>query len=213
MNGKARTRRTISRNLAGSLALAVLLGASPAGARGDDEVRRYVDEEGVVHLSVQGGTNASSAARQRPAASRGGSGGETDEVRRLRISPLVTEAASYYGLPEALVLAVIRVESNFHPLAVSRAGALGLMQLMPGTARAMYVKDPFDPRDNIFGGCRYLRLLINRFDGDLVLVLAAYNAGENAVLKRDGVPYSETAGYVRLVLRHYDRYRRQELQP
>lgn len=184
-----------------------LLPASPLRA---DDVERYVDEDGVVHLSIDG----SASTRRGPgkaAARKEGALGETRSVREERVAGIIAEAASYYGLPVALVRAVIRVESNYFPRAVSPAGALGLMQLMPATAQAMFVRDPFDPRENIFGGCRFLRMLLNRFDGDLVLTLAAYNAGEGAVLRRQGVPYSETAGYVRAVLQHFDRYRRQEL--
>jgi len=91
---------------------------------------------------------------------------------------------------------------------VSRAGAMGLMQLMPLTARSMGVFDPFDPRQNILAGARYLRILANRFKGDLVLTVAAYNAGEGAVDKYEGIPpYKETQRYVRRVLKHYYAYR------
>jgi len=88
--------------------------------------------------------------------------------------------------------------------AVSGVGAQGLMQLMPGTARRMAVRDSFDPRQNILGGTRYLRWLANMFNGDLVLTIAAYNAGEAAVVRYNGIPpYAETQGYVQRVLRHY----------
>lgn len=200
-------------------ALSILLLAAAAcslaaqDARADDVVR-YVDDEGVVHLSVSGARGpAAGAPRAQPGGSKGGAPGRSLAARRTRLDPLIAEAARYYQIPTALVLGVIRVESAFHTRAVSRVGAIGLMQLMPRTARAMHVRDPFDPRDNVFGGCRYLRLLLNRFDGDLVLTLAAYNAGEGAVMRKQGVPYAQTEGYVRSVLRHYDRYRRQERHP
>lgn len=102
----------------------------------------------------------------------------------------------------------MQVESNFNPHVVSHAGAIGLMQLMPRTASSMGVRDPFDPRQNILGGARYLRILANRFRGNLVLTVAAYNAGEGAVLRYRGVPpYAETRRYVRRVLEHYYRFR------
>lgn len=128
-------------------------------------------------------------------------------ARRSEYAPHVTEAARRYSLPEALVLAVIDVESAWNPVAVSRAGAMGLMQLMPGTARAMRVRDAFDPRQNILGGVRYLRLLANRYDGDIVLTLSAYNAGEGTVEREGGVPYEATKGYVEAVLERYRHYR------
>ncbi len=176
-----------------------------------DEVVRYVDDEGVVHLSVSGAPGRPAARRSAGRSARSGPASRRPlTARRARLMALITEAAQYYQIPVALVMGVIRVESAFHTRAVSRVGAMGLMQLMPRTARAMHVRDPFDPRDNVFGGCRYLRLLLNRFDGDLVLTLAAYNAGEGAVMRKQGVPYAQTEGYVRSVLRHYDRYRREE---
>jgi len=99
---------------------------------------------------------------------------------------------------------VIKVESDYNPEVVSHAGASGLMQLMPATAARMGVTDVFDPRQSILGGARYLRVLANHFNGDLVLTIAAYNAGEGAVIRYRGIPpYEETQRYVRRVLRHY----------
>ena len=125
-----------------------------------------------------------------------------------RYEGLIAEAARLYQLPHSFILAVMRVESGFNPTVVSRAGAMGLMQLMPKTARSMGVSDPFDERQNILGGARYLRILANRFKGDLILTVAAYNAGEAAVEKYNGIPpYRETQRYVRRVLKHYYAYR------
>jgi len=99
------------------------------------------------------------------------------------------------------------VESNYNPRVVSRVGAMGLMQLMPQTARSMGVSDPFNPQQNILGGARYLRVLANHFQGNLILTIAAYNAGEGAVMRYGGIPpYTETRRYVRRVLHHYQRY-------
>jgi hypothetical protein len=112
----------------------------------------------------------------------------------------IAEAAGLHGVDIGLVRAVIQTESQFDDRAVSSVGAQGLMQLMPATARRFGVLDAFDPRQNILGGVRYLRLLLDMFRGDVVLATAAYNAGENAVLRYRGVPpYRETIGYVRKI--------------
>jgi soluble lytic murein transglycosylase-like protein len=116
----------------------------------------------------------------------------------------VQRAASYYQLPAALIWAVIKVESNFRDQAVSRAGARGLMQLMPRTAQAIGLRDPLDPEQNILGGAYYLRHLANRFNGDIYYTLAAYNAGPGTVRRYGGIPpYPETQSYIRKVLTYY----------
>jgi soluble lytic murein transglycosylase-like protein len=121
------------------------------------------------------------------------------------LASVIREAAQRTGLPEALIDGVIRTESGYRPRAVSRAGARGLMQLMPATARSLGVHDPFDPRQNVLGGSRYLRRMYDRF-GSVRLALAAYNAGPGAVLRHRGVPpYDETRRYVSTVLRRYQR--------
>jgi len=133
-----------------------------------------------------------------------------DPQRYQRYDAFILEAARLYQLPIPFIRAVIKVESDFNPYVVSHAGAMGLMQLMPRTAAGMGVRDPFDPRQNILGGTRYLRILANKFDGDLVLTVAAYNAGEGAVMRYHGVPpYRETRRYVRRVLTFFYGGRRQ----
>lgn len=120
---------------------------------------------------------------------------------RASIQGSIEAAASKYNLPSKLIASVIRAESNFRADAVSPAGAQGLMQLMPATARELGVTDPFDVQQNIDGGARYLRQMLDRFGGDLEVALAAYNAGPGTVQKYDGeVPYRETRNYVRRVL-------------
>ncbi|MDX9723336.1 MAG: lytic transglycosylase domain-containing protein, partial [Myxococcota bacterium] len=119
---------------------------------------------------------------------------------------LIREAAQTNELPFEFIKAVIKVESNFNPNAVSRVGAMGLMQLMPGTAEEMGVEDAFDPRQNIFGGSKYLRLMTNRYDGDINLVLSSYNAGPGNVDKVDGIPFEETRAYVQAVYSWYQHY-------
>jgi len=125
-----------------------------------------------------------------------------------RYGKFIRDAAERYGLDPELIKAVIKVESSFNPFAVSEKGAMGLMQLMPGTAREMNVGAPFEAEENIMGGSRYLRKLLNLFDGDLRLGLAAYNAGPNRVLENRAIPkISETEQYVEKVMREYGRTR------
>lgn len=131
-----------------------------------------------------------------------------DPQRYVRYEPFIREASRLYQLPQAFIRAVIKVESDFNPNVVSRVGAMGMMQLMPRTAASMGVRSPFDPRQNILGGSRYLRVLANKFNGDLVLTVASYNAGEGAVIRYRGVPpYDETRRYVRRVLTFYYAFR------
>lgn len=120
---------------------------------------------------------------------------------------LVSAAASANHLPEALLHAVIKSESNYNPGATSPKGAGGLMQLMPDTARELGVKDVYDPKANIQGGAKYLKRLMTLFDNDIALAVAAYNAGPDAVLSRGRVipPFAETQRYVPSVLRQYRR--------
>lgn len=115
----------------------------------------------------------------------------------------IAAAATRFKLPPHLIRAVMMVESGGNPLAVSHKGALGVMQMLPATAQAMGVDDPHDVAQSIMGGARFLRVLANRFDGDLVKVLSAYHAGSTRVLGRDATPFAATDDYVRKVLKLY----------
>jgi hypothetical protein len=122
----------------------------------------------------------------------------------------IDRAAGLYNIPAELIRAVIAVESDGNAAALSHKGAVGLMQLMPETAGRMFVEDPVDPAQNIQGGTRYLRTLANEFRGDMLLVLAAYNAGPEAVRKHKGVPpFDETRAYVRRVMMKFTEYKLQ----
>lgn len=161
------------------------------------DIYRYVDENGVVHFTNTP-TNARFALYLKDR-SQGSSSDLSDIIRRY---------SSHFRLDEALVKAVIKVESDYNPRAVSRKGALGLMQLLPSTARLLKVMDPMNPDDNVRGGSRYLREMLDQFGGNLELALAAYNAGPNAVRRHGGIPpYDETRDYVTRVKKYMRFYR------
>lgn len=183
-----------------------LVGAAPfllpAAARAD--IYQSVDADGVIVFTSKPRPGSKKVAIDNPASLPK----DRSPERLTRYDLFIREAASLYQIPEELVRAVILVESNYDPRAVSHAGAVGLMQLMPTTAATMLVEDIYDPRQNILGGTRYLRILANMFNGDIMLTVAGYNAGENAVLRYGGIPpYPETQGYVTRVIENYQRYR------
>ncbi|HWI40067.1 MAG TPA: lytic transglycosylase domain-containing protein [Verrucomicrobiae bacterium] len=178
-----------------SLAVA---GASSAAA----DIYRFEDEEGVLHFT-DAPTHKGFKVFMR----------DIQKDRKLRTSfrlaagnpaayePLINSTASEFGVDRSLVKAVIMAESGYNPNAVSRVGAQGLMQLMPKTAQQLKVSNSFDPSDNIRGGVRYLRFLLDTFKGDESLALAAYNAGLSRVAQYGGVPpFRETREYVSKVL-------------
>lgn len=185
----------------GALLACLLLGgpstsllARPAAA---GSLYQFVDENGVLHFS-----NVPVDRRFVPLKTR--SAKRTPRVRRY--DSLILDTAQEHRVPPALVKAVIAAESHFNSQAVSPKGAQGLMQLMPATARGLGVRDPLEARDNVRGGARYLRRLIDRY-GDLSRALAAYNAGPTAVDRYGGIPpYPETRQYVDRVLTYYRRY-------
>lgn len=205
MHAKAKARFAILRPtvLQGCLLAALLL---PAAAPAD--LYKYQDGSGHIYITDRamgpgyrllkrykgmGGSSGSAAALKRYRANR------------ARYSPTVDGAAERLSLEPELLHAVVRAESAYDPDAVSSAGAVGLMQLMPETARRYGVSDRRDPDANVLAGASYLRDLIAEFEQDLELALAAYNAGENAVRSYGNriPPYPETQGYVRKVLRYY----------
>jgi soluble lytic murein transglycosylase-like protein len=130
----------------------------------------------------------------------------TETEAEMTIDEHIKEVADRHGVRADLVAAVIEAESEFNPRAVSRRGARGLMQLMPKTAATLGVDDPFDPKANIEAGVKHLRAMMDRFDNNIPLALAAYNAGEVAVIKHRGIPpYRETRAYVKRILKRLDR--------
>lgn len=216
-----------------AVALPMLLAASARGVRAE-EMYRYVDARGVVHLTnvpvdtrfqkyaigSAGGTGKGVLILARRESSRIHIPGMSQKVAmhlgtqrpggRMRspnaFDQLISRVAARHGLPAAMVKAVVKAESNFQPYARSNKGAQGLMQLMPATAQDMGVDDPFEAEDNVQGGSRYLRAMYERF-GDWEHALAAYNAGPGAVERFGGIPpYAETRQYVERVLHYYRRY-------
>ncbi len=188
-----------------SLALAWLA----CSATGSAQIERSVGADGVIEFSNRGRARGAKA-KPRARAARPVMPHQNASATRSRFDEHIREAARLYHIPEALIRAVIKVESNFDPRAVSHANAHGLMQLIPPTAERMMVTDIFDPRQNILGGTRYLRVLANTFNGNLQLTIAGYNAGEGAVARYGGIPpYAETQAYVVKVLRYYQEYREQ----
>ncbi len=130
-----------------------------------------------------------------------------------QIEQLVNTNAASQGVDPALIKAIIANESGFNANATSNVGAQGLMQLMPGTANGLGVTNAYDPAQNVWGGTKYIKGLLDRFNGDTRLAIAAYNAGPGAVEKYDGVPpYAETQNYVQNVLASYEKYRSQGQQ-
>lgn len=188
------------------------------------DIYQFVDENGTVHFTnvqrpgavriarearsgpatvgdsaPQGGWERARAEARAAVASAAGGGTTGGSIRSI-----VEEKASRYRLDPQLLMEVIRAESDFNPYAVSPKGARGLMQLMPGTASRLGVRDSFDPEQNIDGGTRYLRYLLEYFNGSVPLALAAYNAGENAVTRWQNIPpYKETQLYVKKIMKNY----------
>lgn len=209
-------------NAVSTISFAVMLFALSAAAHAD--IWGFVDQHGVAHISdrqvderyylfkkeVPAPSPLQAAAASPEADSLvAAHAGRINLARRTQLAPLVSAVAKEHGLDAALLHAVIAVESDYNTHARSPKGALGLMQLMPETARRYAVKDIWDPRDNLRGGARYLRDLIALFRDNLSLALAAYNAGEAAVVEAGNriPPYPETRSYVPKVLAHYARYR------
>lgn len=161
------------------------------------DIYRHVDENGVVHF-----TNVPTRGDYDFYAEESHGDGTQDVVK------LVRHYSRKFDLEEALVHAVIKVESDYQPQVVSTKGAVGLMQLIPETARDMMVNNPLDIEQNIRGGCRYLRLMLNRFEDNLDLALAAYNAGPTTVTRYKGIPpYDETRNYVKRVKHYLSKFR------
>ncbi len=177
----------------------------------DADIYKYVDKHGRVHLTDR---PSHGGYKRLVKTWKGWQEARVDyrsvSKNRKRYEPTIATAAKAHRLPPALLHAVITAESAYDPDAISTAGAVGLMQLMPGTAQRYGVSNRRDPIANVSGGTRYLSDLLAMFDNNLVLALAAYNAGENAVINNGHKipPYKETQTYVRRVLKYYNDYKK-----
>lgn len=182
-----------------SLFLSVVLLATQAKA----DIFVHKDSQGVLHF-----TNVPNHAGYRTVIREWGNGSRISQLAPGRLEEIIRSAADRYGIDPNFVRAVIKAESDFNTQARSSKGAQGLMQLMPDTARLHNVSNVYNPDENIDGGVRHLRLLLDRYQGDLRLTLAGYNAGVQAVEKYGGVPpYPETREYIQRVLDYHQRYR------
>ena len=164
------------------------------------DIYMFIDSQGVLHF-----TNAPTSSqyrlyiKERP---------KPAEVTK-KYDDIIQEASNTFGLSFSLLKAMIRVESNFDSKAISKKGALGLMQIMPQNLRAFNIRDPYDPKDNIMGGARYFKSLMERFEGKLPLALAAYNAGPTIVDKHRNIPpIKETKDYVKKVMKYFYLYQK-----
>ncbi len=193
------------------LALAMFAFSAPVAA----DIFSYTDANGVVHFSNVPDNRqyklvvASQGSASKPDMAVSGTPASFNRAGKDRFAPIVAEAARAHQVDAALLHAVITAESGYNPSAVSHKGAVGLMQLMPETARRYGVENSLDPAQNIQGGTRYLSDLLQMFNNNIELAVAAYNAGENAVIRHGYSipPYRETLAYVPKVLKLQKKYR------
>ncbi|MGA1191141.1 MAG: lytic transglycosylase domain-containing protein [Bdellovibrionota bacterium] len=184
----------------------LLVALITASAHADGKIYVYTDSRGIIRFTSKlppAGVKARVFEGKKAGFSwYKGRNRSTARLFKHRYATIINSVADQYGIESSLIRALIHVESAYNAKAVSPKGALGLMQLMPFHLQNLGVRDPFEPRQNIEGGTKLLSKLFQQYDGDLVLILAAYNAGENAVKKFQGVPpYQETKNYVRKVMK------------
>ncbi len=169
------------------------------------DIYRYIDKNGVHHFT---NVPASSSPKYRIYI-REKSGKSLSLYKTDRYDIFIKEASKRHGISFPLLKAIIKVESNFNPRAVSRSGALGLMQIMPENIKSLNINDPFDPCENIMGGALFFKRLVKRFDEKLPLALAAYNAGPNIVDRYKSIPpFKETKDYVEKVMKYYNIFKK-----
>jgi len=193
-------------NLAVVFGLTLIWGCLATGISVASDIYFFIDEQGVYHYS-----NAPTSSRYVPSNLHFSRESHAAFLSEQDYDRLIDEAAAAHGVEFALVKAIIKAESGFNPRAVSHAGAMGLMQIMPANLTSFNLSDPFDPGQNIHAGTRYIKLLLDRYSEDLNMALAAYNAGPGVVDQYRGIPpYQETQKYIERVLSYYDRYSRNQ---
>jgi soluble lytic murein transglycosylase-like protein len=186
----------------------IALGAFAGEVRAD--FFQYTDDEGVVHITnVPASRQYKWMMEERKPSILSPFNPAYKKLSKKKFDEMITSASSRYGIDPHLVRAIVKAESDYDEKAVSKKGATGLMQLMPETATRMGVRNIHDPEDNVEGGIRYLSKLLKMFDWQVPLAVAAYNAGENAVVKYGNrvPPYNETQTYVKRVMRYYSQYK------
>ena len=181
--------------------IGLIILAAGGGRNAFADIFMYIDSEGVLHFTNRPTSSKYEVfLKQRPRKPK-------PQLDSNVFDNFIQDAARCYGVSFSLIKAIIRAESGFNPKAVSHKGAMGLMQIMPKNFKMLNIRDPFDPRENIMGGVRYMALLLDRFQGKVPLALAAYNAGPNKVeAYQDIPPIQETEEYVKRVMTFYYAY-------
>ncbi|MCF8067030.1 MAG: lytic transglycosylase domain-containing protein [Desulfobacterales bacterium] len=192
----------INRPVNTCILLFLLTTAAPVFA----DIYKYVDKNGVLHF-----TNTPTVNRDDYKLYVKENLAKHNEFRSTdKYDDIISTASSTYGVSFSMIKAIIKAESDFDSMAVSKKGAMGLMQLMPENIESFKIKNPFDPKENIMGGANYFKDMMKRYNGKLTLALAAYNAGPTAVDEHNGVPpFKETEAYVKKVLKYYYNYKKQ----
>lgn len=183
--------------------MAVIFALTVPTVSASDKIYKFIDSKGVLHFTnVPVSTNFELYLKEVP--TKAVKTKDPDKYKNI-----ISIASQRYGVSVPLLQAIIKVESDFNPRAVSRAGAVGLMQIMPDNFKTLKIKDPYNPWQNIMGGSQYLQMMLKRFNGRLSLALAAYNAGPHTVdhYKKTIPPYPETERYVKKVMRYYYVYK------
>jgi len=186
----------------GIIVVTMILGSEKRTVRAD--IYKYVDKNGVIHF-----TNVpTSSSNEYRLYVKEGSSRYSRIYSTNKYDNLITEASRRHGVSFSMVKAIVKAESDFNPRAVSKKGAKGLMQIMPENYKLLRIRNPFNPRENIMGGTRYFKQMLDRFNGKTTLALAAYNAGPSAVDTHKRIPpYKETRDYVEKVMRYYYKFR------
>ena len=193
----------------------VILSFTSASSPNAADLYSFVDEEGATfYTNIPGSRRVKVLLPMKESITKPASDSSANSSRRETYEPAITAASQRFAVDPDLIRAVIKAESNFNHRAVSPRGAMGLMQLMPKTAKEMAVANPFDPGENVHAGARYLGNLLQLLEGNLPLTLAAYNAGRERVIGRNTIPaIAETRNYVQRVMTTYQKLKKTDFRP